>query len=124
MNNLFINFGKTLIFSIIITLMALISVSLVLSFFDVLEEIISPSIIVISSISILNGSFLISRKIKEKGILNGAILGALYIVTIYIISSVLNKNFSLNLYSGIMIGMGILAGAVGGILGVNLKSKV
>ena len=104
--------------------MALIILSLVLSFSDVSEEIISPSIIVISSISILIGSFLISRKIKEKGILNGAILGALYIVTIYIISSIVNKNFSLNLYSGIMIGMGILAGAVGGILGVNLKSKV
>ena len=124
MKNLFMDFIKALIFSIILTLIALVVLSLVLSFSEVSESVINPAIIVISSVSILIGGFLVAKKIKQKGILNGAILGIIYMLIIYLISSLLNNNFSLGISAFIMIGAGMLSGALGGILGVNLKAKI
>ena len=68
MKNLFMDFIKALIFSIILTLIALVVLSLVLSFSEVSESVINPAIIVISSVSILIGGFLVAKKIKQKGI--------------------------------------------------------
>ena len=65
MKNLFMDFIKVLIFSIILTLIALVVLSLVLSFSEVSESVINPAIIVISSVSILIGGFLVAKKIKK-----------------------------------------------------------
>ncbi len=123
MKNFMFDFGKSLILSILLTFIALLLLSAVLNFTDVSENIISPSIIVISSVCIMIGSFIVSKKIKEKGILNGAILGILYMFVLYIISSIANGSFALNVSSLAMIGIGIIAGIFGGILGVNLNNK-
>ena len=40
---------------------------------------------------------------------------------IYLLSSIISKNFGIEFYTLVMIGSGILAGSIGGILGVNLK---
>lgn len=123
MKNFMFDFGKSLILSILLTFIALLLLSAVLNFTDVSENIISPSIIVISSVCIMIGSFIVSKKIKEKGILNGAILGILYMFVLYIISSIANGSFALNVSSLAMIGIGVIAGIFGGILGVNLNNK-
>ncbi len=123
MKNFMFDFGKSLILSILLTFIALLLLSAVLNFTDVSENIISPSIIVISSVCIMIGSFIVSKKIKKKGILNGAILGILYMFVLYIISSIANGSFALNVSSLAMIGIGIIAGIFGGILGVNLNNK-
>lgn len=59
--------------------------------------------------------------IRKNGILNGGSIGAIYIVTLYIISSLLNWKFGLNMQSIIMIVVGIIFGVLGGIIGVNKK---
>ena len=123
MKNFMFDFGKSLILSILLTFIALLLLSAVLNFTDVSENIISPSIIVISSVCIMIGSFIVSKKIKEKGILNGAILGILYMFVLYIISSIANGSVALNVSSMAMIGIGIIAGIFGGILGVNFNNK-
>ena len=73
MNQIVLDFVKSIFLSIVITLISLILLSIILSTSNISENIISPAIIIISSVSILIGSFFISRKIKERGILNGAI---------------------------------------------------
>ena len=57
---------------------------------------------------------------KQKGIINGVVFGASYILVMYLISSILLKDFSLNFKSLIMIFAGMIAGIFGGIIGVNL----
>ena len=42
-------------------------------------------------------------------------------VILYLFTSIINMNFSLTLKSLAMIGVGIFGGAVGGIVGVNIK---
>ena len=59
--------------------------------------------------------------IKKNGILNGGIIGGTYILILYIISSLLNWKFGLNMQSIIMIIVGIIFGVFGGIIGVNKK---
>ena len=48
-------------------------------------------------------------------------MGLIYIILIYLISSVVNNaNFALNIGSIVMMVIGILCGAIGGIIGVNV----
>jgi len=60
-------------------------------------------------------------KIKNNGIINGGIIGLLYISIIYIISSIVQTGFRLDLYSIVMIIASVLCGMLGGIIGVNIK---
>lgn len=113
--------GKDLAISMILTLILLLFLSIVLSTTDVSENIMGASVIFISSISILFGAFLASKKIKEKGIIFGSILGLSYMILLYLISSILNADFSLTLSVLYMFLGGIVGGAIGGILGVNFK---
>ncbi len=62
-----------------------------------------------------------TSSIKKNGILNGGIIGLSYILLIYIASSITGSGFNVNMYSIIMILIGISAGMIGGVVGVNLK---
>ena len=44
-----------------------------------------------------------------------------YFLAIYILSGIVNSNFSINISGIILIICGILAGMLGGIVGVNIK---
>lgn len=107
--------------SLLTTFLLLLIFAVILTYTETSETIINPVIIVITAISILIGSSIGSIKIKKNGLLNGALIGGLYILTIYIISSILNWRFSLEVQSIIMIAIGIIFGILGGIIGVNKK---
>lgn len=108
-------------FSIIITLIGLLIYSLLLSYTSVQESTIPTIIIIITAISILIGSTISTSNIKKNGIVNGMLVGIIYIATIYLISSIVTGNFLLNSNSIIMIIISVLTGALGGIIGVNKK---
>ena len=55
------------------------------------------------------------------GLVNGALVGLIYILTIYVISSITGLGFALQLQTIIMMLAAIGAGMIGGIIGVNLK---
>jgi putative membrane protein (TIGR04086 family) len=119
--NKFLLMLKGICISMGITIIMLFILSIILSFSDVKESVIMPTVIFISSFSILIGGFLIAKKIDEKGIIYGSALGLLYMLILYLISSIMNFNFSLTINAIVMIAVGVIGGAIGGILGVNLK---
>lgn len=119
--NNFVKILKGSILSIVFTILALIVFSLLLAYTNMTEKIITPVIISVSSISILLGSIISSRRIRKQGIINGGFVGLIYIVTIYLLSSIVQKDFGVNTYSFIMIIACVLAGCLGGIIGVNQK---
>lgn len=114
-------FALNLVIEFILTIIMLFILSLLLSMTELEEKIIEPAIIGITAFAIMFGGFITSKKIKSKGIFVGIIQGVLYMLVLYITSSFVNMNFSLTLSSVTMIGVGILGGAVGGIVGVNIK---
>ena len=59
--------------------------------------------------------------IKKNGIINGGIIGITYILLLYLLSSITGTGFALNMYSIILMCVSAGAGAIGGIVGVNLK---
>lgn len=120
-NNTLKNIAKGLGIAFLTTIILLFILSVVLTYSDVSEKIINPTIIIITATSILIGSSIGNMKIKKNGIINGGIIGGIYILSMYIISSILNWNFGLNLQSIIMIIVGIVFGILGGIIGVNQK---
>ncbi|MBR3613644.1 MAG: TIGR04086 family membrane protein [Clostridia bacterium] len=113
-------FARETFISILITIILIFILSLLISNTSMSEDFINPGIIIISSISIMVGAIRVSKSKKEKGIINGAILGGIYMLTMYLISSIVLKDFSIGIQSLIMIIGGIIGGVVGGIIGVNL----
>lgn len=115
------NIFKGVLISIISTLVFLLIFSVVLTYTNVSEDSIPLVIITITAISILIGSSIGNLKIKKNGILNGAIVGGIYFLLIYLLSSLINMNFAFSSRTFILIGVGILFGILGGIIGVNKK---
>lgn len=107
--------------SIVATLILLIIFSAILTYTSVNEITMPAVIIIVSALSILLGSQLTTAKIKKNGIVNGILVGGLYFAFLYIISSIISKNFSMNNYSIIMMATSIVLGGLGGIIGVNKK---
>ena len=120
-NSIVKNVLKGSIISIVITLVFFLIFALILTYTNISETTIFPVIVVITGISILIGSFLGSVKIRKNGLLNGGLIGLFYILALYLISSSLIGDFSLNFNSFILIIAAILAGMIGGIIGVNIN---
>ena len=120
-NIIFIKIIKEVGISIIFTLICLTIFSALLTYTNLSESLIQPVVISVTGISIFVGSFFATRKVKKNGIIKGIAVGLIYIILIYLISSVVNNaNFALNIGSIVMMVIGILCGAIGGIIGVNV----
>ena len=104
-----------------VTIILLIIFAALLTYTNINENTMPTVIIIITALSILIGSQIATLKIKKNGIINGALVGLIYVAFLYILSGVITKNFSLNNYSIIMIATSLLVGGVGGIIGVNRK---
>ena len=121
-NKSLINILKGLGIALITTFIFLLILSIVLTYTKVSEDVINPTIIIITAISILIGSSISNMKIKKNGLINGGVIGGIYIILLYLFSSVFSSDFALTIQSIIMIITGIAFGILGGIIGVNIKN--
>ena len=112
---------KGSVMAVMVTLVLLLIYSCVLTFTEISENTMSACIIIITCISILIGSSISTITIKKNGLLNGGLVGVIYVTCLYIFSSTLQTGFSLTGISIIMMICGIITGMLGGIIGVNLK---
>lgn len=117
----FIRIIKGGVTAIITTLILLFIFATILTYTNIQEGVISPVIIIITAVSILIGSSISTMRIKKMGLINGALVGLIYILTIYLISSITGSGFNLQIQTIIMMVASIVAGMIGGIIGVNLK---
>ena len=120
-NNSLMIIIKGIIISLIITLSSIFILAIILTYSNLSENFISPIIIGVTAISILIGTSISTIKLSKNGILNGGIIGGIYIILIYLISSIINVGFEVNMQSIIMIIASVIAGMIGGIVGVNIK---
>ena len=110
---------KGVAISLITTFILLVIFAAILTFTNIQENAIVPVVIVITGVSLLIGSTIGNRKIRKNGLINGALVGLIYILILYLISSILNGNFLLNMKSIIMIIVSIIFGILGGVIAVN-----
>ena len=112
---------KGSIIALILTIIMLTIYAALLANTNISENTMVPVLIGITGVSIVFGSSIISTNIKKNGIINGALVGLIYILSIYLLSSILTGIFLLNINSIILIIVCILTGMIGGIVGVNMK---
>lgn len=112
---------KGLLISFAITVILMILFTLMLTFTNISENMLTVfnSISIISSIVI--GALYSSYKTNRKGWIVGGIIGFCYIIIIILINAIINKELSFNLYIIIKMLIALIVGMVGGIIGVNLK---
>ena len=113
------NIIKGVIISVIFTLIFLFIFSIILTYTNISESFTTPVIIIITAISIFIGSSLGNLKMRKNGLLNGALIGGIYLLTIYFLSGIFSHNFSMTIQSVIIIVAGMICGMFGGIIGVN-----
>lgn len=114
---------RNVVFSYIITLVLIVIYSFVLAFTSVPESSISLFTFVSGMISVFIGSSVSLIKIKEKGLINGGIVGLLYILVLYVLSSIFSTGFGINGYALWMILFNVIVGMIGGIIGVNISKE-
>lgn len=120
-NNSVVKVIKGSAIAIILTLIFLSIYAALLSATNMSETTMVPVVLVITGISILIGSSMSTVSIKSQGMLNGFLVGLIYMAVLYIISSIMLVGFEFNLNSVIMLIVGAVTGMIGGVIGVNIK---
>ncbi|AZR72446.1 hypothetical protein BBF96_03030 [Anoxybacter fermentans] len=112
---------KGLICSFIILIITSIILGFLFSMINVLsEDLINRILLAINYAAIFIGGIYTAREASCKGWLNGGLMGFCYMFIIMILGVQL-VGIGLNLEVLLRIMSGFLAGAVGGVIGVNLK---
>lgn len=112
---------KGLGYAYIITLICLITYNGLLTFTNMSGESIAMATSVITTASAAFGGFYASKKIQEKGLLYGILVGLLYIVCLMVVVFLAKDSFEFEITSIYKVLLTSLAGGIGGVLGVNFK---
>ncbi len=111
---------RNVIVAYIIALILFVIYSFLLEFTSVPESSIPIVTLVVSMISVFIGSSFALIKIKENGLINGGLVGLIYILTLYLLSSIFSTGFGIAGYSFTTIMFNVIIGMIGGIIGVNM----
>ncbi|WP_138752374.1 TIGR04086 family membrane protein [Paenibacillus sinopodophylli] len=110
------------LFSIIWLAAGALLLSFLLHFTSMKESSLATNALLVHGFASLAGGFTSGRRSENKGWYNGGLLGFIY-GAIVIIISFLASDASLSLHSALLLGLSLLAGAFGGIIGVNMKKQ-
>lgn len=116
-----INLIRGTIISILLTIIFLMIYAALLSYTNISEDTMTPVILVITGVCILIGSSISSINLKKQGMIKGGLVGLIYVLFLYIISSIFLSGFALTSKTIWMIIIGIVTGMIGGIIGINMK---
>lgn len=115
LKSLLIVFGSIILFSLVLT---------TLSYFNLLTiNHIRPFYLILPFLAILVSAFLLGRKTKEKGWLEGLKLGLIFLVITTLINLLFFRTgFSkqIFIYDGIM----LLASMLGSMIGINFRKRI
>lgn len=112
---------KSLAYSYLATLGAILLYNLLLTFTSVSGNTIPMAAASITTIASAYGGFYASVKIKEKGLIYGMLVGLLYITFMLVAVFLANDAFKFEMSILYKMLLTIASGGIGGILGVNFK---
>jgi putative membrane protein (TIGR04086 family) len=95
----------------------------ILMFTDFPQKYLPTAVIITTLLSIVIAGWVSTKNVKSKGWLNGGIVGIVYVLILYLVSSVVYRDFSVNMHVVTLFFIGILTGSIGGILGINLRRE-
>jgi len=115
-------FFKGLGLAVLITIAVFLIAALLLSYTPLSEGAIPFIAFVTEAIGALMSGFCTSRRTLSRGFLTGTVSGFFYILIIWLIASLAGDGFYVGKHILTMLIASAAAGAVGGILGVNIKN--
>lgn len=116
-------FTQALLTAFAITIPVLFILAAILTFTDFPEKYKTFAVLIATLSSLLVAGFKSGVHNEKNGMAKGALTGLAYMLILYLVSSIIYNDFMLNQRSIIMIITGIIAGALGGIIGINRKGK-
>ncbi len=116
-------FLKAMLWALGLTVAVLLLASLLLTYTPVSETMIPAIAIMVAVLAAAVAGITASRSVKNRGWLTGSVAGVLYSIILYLFSSLAGNGFHFNAYVVIMLIVSFFAGAIGGILGINLPNK-
>lgn len=112
---------RGLIYAFSITLIMLITFTLLLRFTSLRESIRPQFNILAMVVGVVLASLFIGIKIKEKGWLNGALLGFIYYFIIILINLIFFKGENGPLFLLSKLSLSTFTGFLGGMIGINIS---
>ena len=95
--------------------------SFILTYTDFPEKTISPIVLILTVISVALAGLLTAKHRASGGWLAGAVTGLLYMLILFCIGGIAFDTVTFGVNTFAMFALGMLSGAFGGILGINLK---
>lgn len=87
------------------------------------EAIVSLIVTAVTYLSVGVSGFRSARGIGRSGLISGAVTGLIYVTVLYLIGSIVSGNFMVSSSSAVNALICVLSGAVGGLIGINLRHK-
>jgi len=112
---------KGILLAVLFSIVCILIFALVFKLANLDESVIPVVNQIIKIVSILLGAGLVAKNAKEKGWLKGGITGLAYIIIGFLIFSLVDGKFNFNTILVSDSLLGIIVGAIGGMIGVNLK---
>ena len=112
---------KGLMIAYIITLPCFLIFALILTYTDFPEKYTYIAVLATTIISVLVAASFSTKNVKSKGWMNGGAVGLIYMVILYLISSIVFMNFNIDMQAIFSLIIGTIVGAIGGILGINIR---
>ena len=110
------------VIAVLISLALVLLFALVVNLTDVPEGVVAPVNQAIKVVSVLVGC-LVGFKEKRQGAFKGAIAGLLYTFLSILIFGLISNNVKFNAASLIDVALGIVTGAISGIIAVNVGKR-
>lgn len=114
--------GKALLLSYIITAVLIIFFSLLLTYSPLKEGRMSLLNTIVMIVSVVSGSVYLATKTKEKGWINGGVLGLGYYLILLLLNFTFLKPVTFDMFSLTKLAITSITGVIGGIIGINLTS--
>lgn len=114
---------KTVIKAVVITVAALLILTLFVTYGDMSDAAVSGCITAATVISVFASGFFVSRSRPRSGWLSGLIAAAVYVLFILIIGFFVFDGISVGADTLKMLLVSAVSGVAGGIFGVNFKKK-
>lgn len=117
------NILKSVGMAYLITLLIFLVLAIVLTYTEFPEAMLPSAVVITTLVSIMLAGTSAARRARTRGWVNGGLAGFIYMLILYLISSFTVVDFRIDQYVWAMLISGMLAGALGGVVGINLKRR-
>lgn len=113
--------GKGVLLAFIISIVLLVLYGILLTITSISEASMPTAVMIVTMLSIALAGIYTAIKVKSKGWLNGALVGLIYMVILFLLSLIFKTGISFDKFILFRMFMGFVIGALSGVIGINLK---